>query len=377
MYLILFGFTFTCISCTESVIGDTFNNDSQIILKWFSSYPDDSFEKNKIALEWCLSYLGANVAGHPQQIGVTSNDNTNTIIIDIEHLGLTEKAQIELKKLHQIFKNSEEYKFHKSFDIGKYIAMTLGSSNHYYKIVDVPNHIDFYTTNFMFNELKGYVDQSSVSLPNSHRIISYTKLNNNKQVFISEETNPTNQEIKEFETLERMPNGQLKFAIYDKDGFLIPNVKGDVSRAGKPAKCLWCHEVNIQPLLTPQNNFNGFLSPIQLMDTLNFYNFQLRNYQDNLWVNPNIQNKRLHTNMELVYISYMEPSAERLAFEWKVSVNEVQTLLNGVNKHRHGEFDFLGNLYHRNEIDSFAPFKTIQPPSSIREESIYEPNLLE
>jgi len=375
IYLILFVFTFISISCTESVIGDTFNNDSQIKLIWFPSYSGDDFQKNKIALEWCLSYLGANIASQSPSLGVTSN--SNTITLDIDQLGFTKKAITELKKLHHVFKNSEEYRIHKAFDLGKYIAMTLGSSYHYYKIVDAPEHIDYYATAYHFNQLKGYIDDSSVSLTGVHRIIKYSTLsNNNRQIFISSEIDPNTQEVKEFESLERMPNGQLKFAIFDVDGFLIPNAKSNVSRGGKPAKCLWCHEVNILPLFKQQNNFTDFLSFAQLTDTLNFYNFQLKTFQDNSWNNPSIQNKALHTNMELSYISYMEPTAERLALEWNISNTEVQILLNQIDTHRHDEFDFLGDLYHRSDINAFAPFETIKPPSSIREESSSEPNLL-
>lgn len=375
--LSFFVVLFVCISCTKAVIGDTFNEDSLITLKWYPSYPDDSLEKNKIALEWCLSYLGATIAEQISPTGLTINSN-NTITLDIELVGFEENAVTQLKRLHKIFKESEEYKAHKAFDLGKYIAMTIGSSYHYYKIVDAPTQVDYYTTNYFFNELKGYINNSTISLPSSHRVLSYSPINSlQEQIFITTEVDPNTQEIKEFETLERMANGQLKFAVFDSNGLLIPNAKDDVSRAGKPAKCMWCHEVVIQTLFSQQNDFNNFLSYVQLKDTLNFYSFQLRNYQNDLWLNPNLQNKQLHTNMELSYISYMEPSAQRLALEWNITIQQVQSLLSNISTHIHDEFPFLGTLYHREDIESFAPFKTIRPPSSIREESLYEPNLLQ
>ncbi len=373
IYFVLFVIVFA--SCSKAIIDDTPNEESQITLRWFPSHSIDTFEKNRIALEWCLSYLGANVAEQSVLTGI--HYSNPTVTLDVESLGFSDEAVNQLKKLHDIFKNSEEYRTHNAFDLGKYIAMTLGSSYHYYKITGAPAHIDSYTTAYHFNALQGYIDNSSISLPGVHRIISYSPLDTSeRQAFISSEIDPATNEIKEFETLERMPNGKPKFAVFDADGFLIPNADGAVSAAGKPGKCLWCHEVSIQTLFTDQNDFTGFLSFTQLTDTLNFYNFQLRNYQDNLWQNPNIQNKALHTNMELSYISYMEPSAERLAKEWNLSEGQVQDLLASIPTHTHSEFPFLGTLYHRNDIDSFAPYATIQPPSSIREQSIHEPNLL-
>ena len=360
-------------SCNETIIDNTLNEDSQIILRWFSSYPDDSFQKNRIALDWCLSYLGANTTFFSSG---TAIDN-KTIILDINQLGFSEEALSELKKLHQIFKNSEEYQAHGAFDIGKYIAMTFGSSYHYYKIVGVPERIDYFTTNLLFSELKGYVDQSSISLPGTHRVISYTSLQNNEQTFISDEINPSNQEIKEFEIIQRMPNGQLKYGIYNSQGDLIPFADNSVTAAGKPAKCIWCHEVNIQPLFNPQNDFAGFLPFTQLRDSLNFYRSELLAYQDDLWSNPNLQAKTLHTNMELSYITFMEPSAERLALEWNITIDEVQNRLQGISTHRNDEFDFLGVLYNRQDVIPFSPYQVVIPPGSIREASNHEPNLLQ
>ncbi len=351
------------------------NNSSEIQLRWFSSYADDNFEKQKIAIAWCLSSLGANIA---EQTFIEGIVYKNPIItINIEQLGFDENAVYQLQKLHQIFKDSEEYKVHNAFDLGKYITMTLGSTQHYYKIVNTPKQIEFYTINYNFNQLKGYVNNSSISLPNIHRIISYSSLEENKkQVYIAKEINPTNQEIKEFETLERMENGQLKFAVYNVDGNLIPSSDTTISNAGKPAKCLWCHEVVIQPLFSPQDDFNNYLTYLQLKDTLNFYNSKLQKYQDNIWQNPTLQNKRLHENMELSYISYMEPSAERLSLEWNITIKKVESLLLNIPTHIHPEFPFLGNLYHRKEVIPFSPFQVILPPTSVREVSDYEPNLL-
>lgn len=362
---------FSCLKEVEEIP----NNSSEIQLRWFSSYADDNFEKQKIAIAWCLSSLGANIA---EQTFIEGIVYKNPIItINIEQLGFDENAVYQLQKLHQIFKDSEEYKVHNAFDLGKYITMTLGSTQHYYKIVNTPKQIEFYTTNYNFNQLKGYVNNSSISLPNIHRIISYSSLEENKkQVYIAKEINPTNQEIKEFETLERMENGQLKFAVYNVDGNLIPSSDTIISNAGKPAKCLWCHEVVIQPLFSPQDDFNNYLTYLQLKDTLNFYNSKLQKYQDNIWQNPTLQNKRLHENMELSYISYMEPSAERLSLEWNITIKKVESLLLNIPTHIHPEFPFLGNLYHRKEVIPFSPFQVILPPTSVREVSDYEPNLL-
>lgn len=362
-------------SCTKAVIGDIFDNDLQINLKWFPAYQEDTFEKNKIALEWCFAFLGSDITNQSSS-SYYFKEKDKTITINIDELGFSDTAIEEFKILHKTIKNSEEYRFHNAFDIGKYIALTIGSSYHYYKIAEIPDNIDYYTSLYLINNLKGYINNSSISLPTKHRILSYSRLTNGNQLFVTTEIDPTTQEIKEFETVERMPNGLTKFGIYDPTGHLISNANKTVSNAGKPAKCMWCHESNIQVLFRNQNDFQGFLTANQLNDTLNYYSNQLKNYQNNVWLNPSQLEKQLHTNMELSYISYMEPSAERLSLEWQTPINQVKNLLSNISTHTHDEFSFLGELYHRKDVEIFSPYKTIRPPSNIREQSEYEPNLL-
>ena len=296
--LIALSFLFSCSKTTGNQEGQA----NTIRLKWFSSHQKDSFESHTIALKWCLSYLGSNKIVIDDSEAFTYNNPH--ITLDINKLGFDDNAINQLKKLHLIFKTSEEYKKHGAFDIGKYIVMTLGSSHHYYKIHNTPKNIDTYTTLYLFNELKGYINNSSISNPKINRIVSYSTLTEKyKQAYISKEIDAESKEVKEFEMFERMSNGQLKFAVYNVNGNLIPNSNHQVGGAGKPAKCIWCHEVVIQPTFRPQNDFRGYLSAPQLLDTLVFYGLELRNYQNSLWKESAIKNTELHTNMELTYIN--------------------------------------------------------------------------
>ena len=71
--------------------------------------------------------------------------------------------------------------------------------------------------------------------------------------------------------------------------------------------------------------------------------------------------------MELLYISYMEPSARRLALEWNMTESEVLNLLAGLPMHEHEEFTFLGMLYDREDVESYAPYTALPVSSSVRE----------
>jgi len=356
------------LSCTTPTM------DQNINLKWNKSYPTDNLDKNVIALKWCLSFLGSDLASDTTLTGLSIKKN-NIITLDLNKLKFNKKASKHLKTLNSKLKNTEEYKKNNTIDLGRYIALTIGSSNHYFKIVDIPRKLDNYNSLYTLDTIKGYIDNSSISFVD--RIISISKKNTqNGQAYISAEIDSISKDIYEFETVEIMSNGQLKFGIYDREGNLKDAADNQVTRAGKPAKCIWCHETGIQPMFRKQKDHKGYLSYQKLQDTLDYYNKQLRSYQSKIWKDKQIVNKRLHTEMEVTYIAFMEPSVEHLSNEWGIGIQEVQKKLKHLSTHRHHEFDFLGDLYHRKDVDSIAPWKVLEVPESIREKSINEVNHL-
>lgn len=188
--------------------------------------------------------------------------------------------------------------------------------------------------------------------------------------FISIETDSLTKEALEIETLEIMSNGLPKFGVYSLDGQLKEGGSPSITRAGKPAKCLWCHETSILPLFRKQQDWEGFFTFAELDTFLKKKNQMLRTFQWNNWKDPHFREKATHEKMEISYISFMEPSAERLAHEWQMPLEEVKLKLEGLETHRHHEFDFLGDLYHRKDVDPLGPWQVVAAPESIREEQL-------
>jgi hypothetical protein len=84
-----------------------------------------------------------------------------------------------------------------------------------------------------------------------------------------------------------------------------------------------------------------------------------------------------HTYAELLYVSFFEPSLDRLAREWNMPVEQAAHLLRDAPTHFNEEFPFLGSkLYSRKDVDRFTPHKTVAAPPDAREPSPYEPDLL-
>ena len=356
------------ISCERDSYSDLIETETTINLKWNKAYPDDTIDKSLIGLKWALSYVGAVL---PSSNNGFSNTES-TITIDIKRLGFTENAEEKLLQLSEKIKATTEYQANNSIDLGRFVTLLLGASEHYYEIIGTPKTLSEVLLPYTLLPQKGFVNNSGVSL--EHRIIQFSAQNGFNQVFLSEEVDPVSGEIYEYETIELMPNGQLRFGIFDTEGNRKNNADATHSNAGKPAKCMWCHESNINPLFSIQNDFTGYLSYTDFQNTLLNYLESNRNQKLALTDGVDFSQTQQHTLTELLYISFMEPSAERLSLEWNLPVTQVQNLLSGLPTHIYDEFPFLGTLYYRKDIEIFAPFQGLSVSTNVREESITEVN---
>lgn len=358
------------VSCERDSYFDLIETETNINLKWNKAYSDDTIDKSLIGLKWALSYVGATL---PSSNSGFLNTET-TITINIKKLGFSEIAQQKLLKLSEKIKATSEYQTNNSIDLGRYVTLLLGASEHYYEIIGTPKTLTEVLNQYTLLPQKGYVNNSGVSL--EHRIIQFSEQNGFNQVFLSEEVDPVSGEIYEYETIELLPNGQLRFGIFDIQGNRKDNADSSHSNAGKPAKCMWCHESNINQMFNPQNDYAGFLSYTDFQNTLLNYRESNRNQKLALTTGVDFSQTQQHTLTELLYISFMEPSAERLSVEWNLSITQVQNLLSGLPTHVYAEFPFLGTLYDRKNVESLAPFQGLSVSSNVREESQIEVNHL-
>ncbi len=371
--IIVLLFMYCFLSCENNSSTDLVDipaTTSYLNLKWNKAYPEDNIDKSLIGLKWALSYVGAKL---PESLnGIVTSENTITISID--HLGFSPSAIEQLTKLHTKIKASEEYQINNATDLGRYVALLIGSSEHYYEIIGTPKRLEDLLSNYALQPEKGYVNNSNVSF--EHRIIQFSEQIGFNQVFLSEEINPTTQEVYEYETIELLPNGQLRFGIFDKNGERINSADPSHSAAGKPAKCMWCHESTINQMFTPQLDFAGYLTATNFQNILIGYRESNRIQKLALTDGVDFSQTQQHTLTELLYISFMEPSAERLSVEWNLPLTEVQSRLTNLSTHVYVEFPFLGNLYYRDEVANLAPFGGLPTSSSVRELSTREVNHL-
>lgn len=376
LYIFAFSICFFLLNMSLKVI----ETNNEITLSYTTKYNGDSWENNRTGLVWCLSMLGAELPKGSFDKSIEWKNKT-TFKLKLNSLGFSTKALKALSTICDSVKKSDIYTKTKSIDIGYFIAITLGSSWHYYKITEAPDtYKDFLESHQYASKEVFPVLHSTVS--KKHRFIK-SNFDGNiiETAFIAEEgigkITDSNFVAKEFNVMDVMKNGQLRFIVYDSSGLLNAAADEYYGISGKPAKCLWCHEVNVQTVFEPTDSVPSYLGPVTFDRNVKLYNELLMQYRLRLNSDIDFTKKQAHTQTELIYINYMEPSLESLSQAWKISVPKLKKLLKNYKTHIYPEFPFLGNLYYRDSIYPASVYKPGQLPSSIRNSGTSEPNFFQ
>jgi hypothetical protein len=353
-----------------------------IKLRWIKSYPTQSQSQVNTGLLWALSFLGAKL---PADAAVISWEGT-MVSLDLDAAGVAESSKAAWKKLLQVLKSSDEYRVMGGLDIGRFVFLSLCSSYQYYALAGVnPSYAEFRAAH-TFAPKQVAIVESAVARGN--RLIEVAHGDGiNSVAFVAFEGAGSLEHHSfkqaDIETLDLMENGQLRFGLYDLDGHLKATTTPALTTAGKPSKCLWCHEINLQLPFRNVTDLEGYYGTKEFTEAIASATLVIKSYRKTLASKVDFTHLQDHSNAEALYLSFAEPTASRLAAEWNMPVDRVEQLLASRNlkAHSHSERiddDVLGdNLYDRNEVDSLAPYPTIRGPSDMREASIYEPNLLQ
>lgn len=352
--------------------------DLSLNLKWNKAYATQTPAMVEEGLVWCFSFLGATLPVNSYPKGLQWK-SSSIVAIDLSELGFNNTALNAFAALIPQFKASTEYKQTGSVDIGRFVMLTLNSSNHYYKITGAKERYHEFESSFSYDSIKAAFIESSVS--KGQRLIRLATGNLvSKWGFVAASGHgslPDNTfHESEHEVLDIMPNGQFRVAIYDENNELATAADSMYTFAGKPAKCLWCHEVQLKITYDGKTSVPGYYPIDSFQAIIRRKQVVLDGYRSGLSSRLNYTNWRDHTLMELLYISFMEPSAGRLANEWNMSEEQVKNRLVGLQTHLHDEFLYLGDLYYRKDVEQYAPFTGVRPPDHTRELSSYEPDLI-
>lgn len=353
------------------------NHKPKLNIHYTLNYAGDTWEKNRTGLLWSLSYLGAELPKNSFDSSITWL-NERTFNLNFGMLGFSDRALQALQLICDSLKETRVYKKTNSVDLGHFVTIVLGSSWHYYQITEAPKTYKDFTRlhNFTNYEVMP-ITRSSVS--HHHRLLKMLlKDSILHSAFVAEEgegelTSGTFNAL-EYETMDVMKNGQLRFMIYNQDGVLTAAGNKSFGAAGKPVKCVWCHEISIQPLFGTTDTIKGFMNQDEFAGKIKVQSDLLKAYRLSLKGDIDFSKLQDHTYQELIYISFMEPSMQRLSQEWNMPAKKIQALLKNKPSHIHHEFGFLGELYDRKDLVNSTRYHPGTLPMSIREENEAEPN---
>jgi hypothetical protein len=353
-----------------------------IKLRWIKSYPSQSRSQVNTGLFWALSFLGAKL---PADAAIISWDGT-IVTVDLDAAGVVAVSKPAWRLLLHALKSGDEYRVMGGIDIGRFVFLSLCSSYHYYALTGASSTYAEFRAKHAWAPRQVAIVESGVA--HGNRLIEVGQDEGiNSVVFVAFEGTGSLQahsfQKVDVETLDLMENGQLRFGLYDLEGHLKDATTPTLTAAGKPSKCLWCHEINLQPPFRNVTDLEGYYSTKEFRELVASAARVIAGYRKTLASKVDFTRLQDHSNAEDLYMSFAEPTASRLAVEWNMPLERVKQLLvsRNLKTHPHSERiddDILGDdLYDRNDVDSLAPYATIRGPSDMREPSSYEPNLLQ
>jgi hypothetical protein len=348
-----------------------------IELRWTKAYWRESRSDVETGLLWTLSFLGAALpADGPDPLSWRGT----VVTLHLDRAGIDAELLPRWERLLASMKTSEEYRVKGGLDAGRFVALTLCSASHYYALTDAEPRYERAYANRSYAPERVAIVESAVSRGN--RLIERAESSTVADVaFVAHEGSGSVAQGTfvgiERELIDIMPNGQLRFALYDTDGTLKPAADYALTAAGKPSKCLWCHETALSRPFKGRTSVPGYGSLESFERRIAELNAELQAVRSRLGSRIDFTRTQDHTYAELLYITFYEPSAQRVAREWNVSVSHAEKALSALPTHAHREFDFLGSrLYRRSDVDALAPYGVLRPPTDPREPSAYEPDLL-
>jgi hypothetical protein len=376
-YLVLI-IIFSGISCTYNHLPE---NSDKLILIQYSAPANQTNEEFITGITWLFSYLGAKLPSDKFEAAVKYT-GSQKIEIDIDLLGFTEEAVQQLTKVIRLIKNSEEYQIKGGIDAGRFFAICFNSTHQYYNITGVPRTFSEFSKKYAAFSAKVFACDTSC-IANGSRLISYSinELDIFKNYFFSEEgsgffTKGNFAKSGIIEAFDYMENGQPRFVIYDSNGNLYAPQNRSKHPAGKPAKCMWCHESGMQPTFYPTSDITGYETVENFQLAAQNFNQRLNAFHQQTKSALDFTKKQAHSQGEFIYLSFYEPTAARLSEEWQMTEVAVKERLQSIPTFNNPEFPFLKNVYHRADIEAYAPYKSILPTDEMREASAFEPDYL-
>lgn len=323
----------------------------------------EGLSRMRSGLLWALSNLGALP---PREVESFLRDVVETpegarFTLDLAAAGFPVRARAALARAIEPLRASDELSLHGAVDAGRFLMATVHQPWRYYEITLACSSLEDWKARHLHPAADTYAVTLS-QLTTGHRRVLVNPVPPDETsvsgiAFLAAEGTGSladgTFQAQELETLDVMPNGQQRFALYGLDGALKPAASPDLTPAGQPGKCQWCHEMRLQ-LGTPANPAAaGSLTTASFQERIHLFQDRIERYRRTLETSVDFETYRVHQWAEEIVEEFLSPSPERLSREWSVPVGRVVSALSeaGLVPHRHPEFPAWGDLYRRADAD--------------------------
>jgi len=324
----------------------------EIQLKWYPSYPDESREDVEVGLLWILSYLGEPINERNYQDYMTW-EMDDVLLLDIDNLVHKSSRR---KLWSTIITEIESHSNDNVVDVGRFVFETFNRSEVYYQLTEMPTRLSEYLKlHGLKNDQEFAVSKGESCVSPGFRLFESTDSKNKLLDIAYTAQEGTGSKIEDFEAkevevMDFMANGQPRFGVYDLDGSLLPGADADITIAGKPAKCMWCHTSQVQPLIFAVSDIEGFETRDSFVSLIKNQNRVRRRYLRSTDQDFILDSLRQHSLAELLYFTYEYPTPQRL-----ISEGYSQKQVKSLSYHQNIEYLFydleFDSMVHRHAID--------------------------
>ncbi len=296
-------------------------------LWWIPSVGDSDWESARAGLWWALSNLGASPpageGGLILEAEPVEADDGVRFTLDLGAVGFADAALLPLADALQPVRVAAEREG--SVDLGRFLLATLYDPSRYYAITGAcPTLVGWRTARQSADPLL-YAVTLSLLVEGDRRIslnpIAVNPVNRSVDAlaYAAEEGEGSlaagDFHPLETEVVDLFPTGQQRFAIYDEFGALRA---ASASGAGQPGKCIWCHETSLQRGTSANPGVPGYLTSAAFMEAIDAAEGVMEAARHAApgavrWDEPLV-----HEWAERLTLSFLEPSASRVAIEWGI-----------------------------------------------------------
>lgn len=341
-------FALACAPTAEDVPGD-----AALRLSWYRSDEAESWAVARAGLDWALSQAGALPPADGSAIEVLDEEEDRVRFeLHVDRLELAEDANAMLVEVGDELRSAGGSG---GDDLGRFLLRGLHEPWRYYVLTGACGSLEEWRAARPPLPLE-YAVTTSLLLPD-HRLVRLPSTQGAADAVAFEAVEGEGSladgsfGATSFETVDLMPNGQFRYAVYDLTGAL--QAAGDAEETGLPANCAWCHEASVHAGTPANESAPGYLSYTEWMQHREGAQATVEALRASLDTSISYDTPAVHGDAERLVEGFLFPDTARVASEWRSTESEVRATL-GEGTLTIEEFGWT-RRYSREVVDAAAP----------------------